>query len=87
MSDSSWKLTFDLEKKIFDEDDVAAADQQIDGGFMEKAKVQVEICKVPDQEKYCVDFQRKAGSSVLFYDNVNKYMDLLELCNNTTMVE
>jgi hypothetical protein len=47
--------------------------------------LQVEILKVPDQEKYCVDFQRKAGSAILFYDNANKYIDLLELCNNTTL--
>lgn len=40
---------------------------------------------MPDQEKFCVDFQRKAGSSILFYDNANKYIDLLELCNNTTL--
>jgi hypothetical protein len=40
---------------------------------------------VAEQDKYCVDFQRKAGSSILFYDNANKYIDLLELCNNTTL--
>lgn len=87
MNDSSWKLTFELEKQIFDEEETAAAAQQIDGGFKEKALVQVEILKVPDQEVYCVDFQRKAGSGILFYDNVNKYIDLLELCNNTTMAQ
>ena len=40
---------------------------------------------MPDQEKYCMDFQRKAGSAILFYDNANKYIDLLEMCNNTTL--
>ena len=40
---------------------------------------------MPDQEKFCVDFQRKAGSAILFYDNANKYIDLLELCNNATL--
>ena len=53
----------------------------------ERAQIQVEITKVPGQEKYCVDFQRKAGSAILFYDNANKYIDLLELCNNTTLDE
>jgi len=51
----------------------------------ERAKIQVEILKVPDEEKYCLAFQRKAGSAILFYDNAIKYMDLLELCNNTTI--
>ena len=55
--------------------------------MVEQATVQVEILKVPDQDKYCVDFQRKAGSAILFYDNVNKYIDLLELCNNTNLNE
>ena len=40
---------------------------------------------MPGQEKYCVDFQRKAGSAILFYDYANKYIDLLEICNNTTL--
>ncbi len=31
---------------------------------------------------YAVDFQRKAGSGILFYDNASKLMNLLELCNN-----
>ena len=56
------------------------------------AKVKVEILKVPggvdDQDdKYCVNFKRKAGSGVLFYENISKYMDLLEEFNNTTMAE
>lgn len=86
MSDSTWKLTFDLKKKIFDDDEQAAAQQEQDS-MLENAKVQVEILKVPGQDKYCVDFKRKAGSAILFYDSVNKYMDLLELCNNTTLDE
>jgi hypothetical protein len=32
-----------------------------------------------------VNFSRKAGSAMLFYDNANKYIDLLELSNNTTL--
>jgi len=55
--------------------------------IFEMAKIQVEITKVPDQDKYCVDFQRKAGSAILFYDSANKYIDLMELCNNTTIDE
>ena len=40
---------------------------------------------MPDQDKYCVDFQRKAGSAILFYEHANEYIDLLKLWNNTTI--
>ena len=81
MSNATWKLNFDVQKQINDtQDDQADAEP-----IFERAKLQVEILKVPNQEKYCVDFQRKAGSAILFYDNANKYIDLLELCNNTTI--
>lgn len=53
--------------------------------IFEQARVQVEILKVPDQDKHAVVFQRKAGSAILFYDNANKFIDLLELCNNATL--
>ena len=81
MSNATWKLNFDVQKQINDTQDDQAEVEPI----FERAKLQVEILKVPDQEKWCVDFQRKAGSAILFYDNANKYIDLLELCNNTTI--
>ena len=42
-------------------------EQKADPVF-EHAKIAVEITKVPNQDKYCVDFQRKAGSAILYYD-------------------
>lgn len=83
VNDTTWKLTFDVQKQI---------NEQIEGQpevepILEMAKIQVEITKVPNQDKYCVDFQRKAGSAILFYDSANKYIDLMELCNNTTIDE
>jgi len=80
MSNTTWKLNFEVSKQIND----ISEGQEVEPIF-ERAKLQVEILKVPDQEKFCVDFQRKAGSAILFYDNANKYIDLLELCNNTTL--
>lgn len=82
MSNTTWKLNFEVSKQINDPTD--GGQQEVEPIY-ERAKLQVEILKVPDQEKYCVDFQRKAGSAILFYDNANKYIDLLELCNNTTL--
>jgi len=40
---------------------------------------------VPDQDKYCVDFQRKAGSAILYYDQAMAYSSKLDLCNNATL--
>lgn len=43
MSATSWKLTYELEKPIFDEDDITAtaatSNQNVEGGLKEKAKV------------------------------------------------
>ena len=49
------------------------------------AQAQVEILKVPNQNKYCVNFSRKAGCAMLFYDQVTKYLAELDLCNNATL--
>ena len=40
---------------------------------------------MPDQDKYCVDFQRKAGSAILYYDQAMAYSSKLDLCNNDTL--
>lgn len=83
MSNQTWKINFSVRKQIIDgenenEQEQAPLNQEV-------SMVSVQILKVPDQEKYCVNFTRKAGSSILFYDSANKYIDLLELCNNTTL--
>ena len=49
------------------------------------AQAQIEILKVPNQNKYCVNFSRKAGCAMLFYDQVTKYLAELDLCNNATL--
>ncbi len=60
MSDKTWKLTSTIKKPNKDIP-----------GELEQCLMQIEIFKVKDQEKYCVAFQRKAGSAILFYDNAN----------------
>ena len=82
LSNNTWKVNFSVEKQITEDEKT-----EENAMLTERAQIQVKITKVPDQEKYCVDFQRKAGSAILFYDNANKYIDLLELCNNTTIDE
>ena len=80
ISNNTWKVSFNVSKQINE----PVEGEEVEPIF-EQAKIQVEILKVPGQDKYCVDFQRKAGSAILFYDNANKYIDLLELCNNATL--
>jgi hypothetical protein len=43
-------------------------EEEVANPVYENVKMAVEITKVPDQDKYCVDFQRKAGSAILYYD-------------------
>ena len=50
----------------------------------EQCDIQVDILKVKEQEKYCMEFQKKAGTAMLFYEQADKYMHALELCNNVT---
>ena len=45
---------------------------------MEQCKIQIDILKVPNEQKYCVKFTRKSGSSWLFYQNINEYINLLQ---------
>lgn len=45
----------------------------------------MDIKRVPNQPKFCLEFSRKSGSAIVFYDNANKFIDLLELVNNTTL--
>lgn len=92
MSNTHWKLTFDLEKALplGDEESKQASGAAQGGvvqGIRERAKVQVEILKVPGQDKYCVDFKRKAGSAILFYDVANTYIEALDMCNDTQLQE
>ena len=82
MSNQTWKVSFNLQKDINEGNEAESAPQ-----MQEQCKAQVEILKVPNQDKFCLNFSRKAGSAMLFYDFANKYMDLLELCNNTTLDE
>ena len=45
-------------------------------------KVKVQILKVKDeQDKYCVQFKRKAGDALLFYDTAKKYIQAMVRCN------
>ena len=87
VSDTTWKVNFSDQRQINDNTDAADGEESKTApeAVFERVEIQVEISKVQGQDKFCVEFKRKAGSSILFYDSANKYIDLLELCNNTTL--
>lgn len=93
VSDKQFKVTYDVERQI----NVAALsdDMKEDGEeevkqddkeapIYERCQICIKILKV-DDGKVCVDFQRKNGSSILFYDAIGRLKDSLKLCNNTTL--
>ena len=92
MSNTSWKLSFDVARQVAasedrKEEEGAAAVENPIPDFMDKCTTSVEVLKVPDTDKFCVKFSRKAGSAMLFYDSATKYMDLLSICNNASLGE
>lgn len=75
ISNKTWKLTLTAKREIANPEGES---------FEEQASIQVEVLRVNDN-KFCVDFQRKGGSSILFYDYANKLKDAMELWNNETI--
>ena len=67
VSGSTWKLTFEVSKQVNE----ATEGETEFVPLYTKCKVKVEILKVPDQEKFCVDFSRETGSSILFCERAN----------------
>ena len=65
ISNTNWKVTFNHQRQINVPED---GEEEVANPVFEHVKIAVEITKVPDQDKYCVDFQRKAGSAILYYD-------------------
>lgn len=54
LSEATWKLTFEVENTRTANEESAAAQETLPRS--EIAQIQVEIFKVPGQEKHCVDF-------------------------------
>ena len=80
LSDKYFKIEFEAERMQDKIDD--SEEEEKDEGYIEaveKVIGKIEIQKV-DETIICVDFSRKAGSSLLFYDNF-KFIkkDLAEL--------
>jgi hypothetical protein len=89
VSDTTWKVNFECKKQINQEPD-EEADEEEKSEFVpviESAKVQVEIMRVPDRDMRFVQFKRKAGAAIMFYEHSKLYMEQLALFNNATLEE
>merc|ERR1712039_714064 len=97
MSEQSWKMNFEATKVLEREQPVPveedgeeskeAAAQGEGEALTDSVAIQIEILKVPDQEKYAFDVKRKGGSCLLFYELSDKIKEDMFACNNVMLVE
>ena len=66
----TWKIRYTCVRPLHEDDGEQEANPC--NGHGEKCIVQVEIMKVPEQDKHAVVFKRKAGSSFLFYERAGE---------------
>lgn len=77
ISTKTWKVTY---TKTRDED----KNEEKDLVIKEQAIIQIELFDA-DNGRICVEFKRKQGSSMVFYDQFNMLRDELAYCNNQQM--
>jgi len=74
---------YERQNQVIDEDCLEEEKEEL---VIQRVKVQVEIKKVVNQEKFAVEFTRKAGPLRLFYSEVKKYRAEVNACNDTLLV-
>jgi hypothetical protein len=89
VSDKTFKVTYKDKRQInslpiVDDEDMEEVKQE--DPIYEICTVAIKLLKV-DDSKICVDFQRKDGSSLHFYEAIGKLKVDLSLFNNTTLAE
>ena len=62
---------------------VLCEQQEAEEPVMEECGIKVYIKKVAGQDKHCVSFRRKSGSSILFYEKAKELVSNLSQFNNT----
>ena len=70
VSNKSWKMYFNVRERVNEGEESEA--------IFQEASVRVEITKLADEEKYCLDFRRQTGESLAFFKTVQRYIDV---CN------
>lgn len=95
ISDTSFKITFDNKRQLnittpeYDDEDEDNEEKKSEPEepIYETTSAQVQLLTVEGQNKICVNFKRKSGSTIFFYDTVKKLKGDISLCNNTTLDE
>jgi len=74
ISNKTWKLNYTKTRE---------EDKKEESGLVmkEQAVIQIELFDAGNQ-RICVEFKRKQGSSMVFYDQFNMLRDELAYCNN-----
>jgi len=91
VSDTHWRLNYSVKKQInvapeeVEEDEDATASSF--APIYEQADVQFEILAVPNSDLLHVQFKRKRGAALLFYEKSKCYLNQLHLFNNATLEE
>ena len=93
VSNTNWRVNFELKRQVNikpdDEEDDEEESKESFEPVIETALVQFEILKVPGRSDRMlfVNFKRKAGAAILFYETVKVYLEQLALYNNATLEE
>jgi serine/threonine protein kinase len=79
ISDKTWKVTFTKTR-----DEGSEESKEGEQVIREQASIQIELLDAGDG-KVCVEFKRKQGSSMIFYDQFNMLRDEIGHCNNVVV--
>ena len=71
----AWKIKYRKKRELLNESKSGQKDQI---SIVEEALIAIELKRVTD-EKICVEFRRKAGSSLIFYDQFHMIRNDLEM--------
>jgi len=91
VSETHWRVNYSVKRQINVKPDDNEEVEEDAGEFVpvfEQADVQFEILRVPDRENMrYVQFKRKGGAAILFYESSKMHLDQLHLFNNATFEE
>ena len=94
VSDKNWRVNYTVRKQINSkpqseeelEEEVKEGDDFVP--ICEQSDIQFEILRVPDAENmFYVQFKRKRGAAMPFYESFKHYYDKLFLLHNATLEE
>ena len=75
VSPKAWRIKYNKKRELLNE---RQSDQKDQISVTEEAVIAIELKRV-SEEKICVEFRRKAGSSLIFYDQFHMIRNSLEI--------